>query len=503
MNLYQKFEVLANQDPQAVALIAEGKLMSRKTFMAQVEALATGMHVKGVKSGDVVGIALPNTPTHLMSLLAVARLGAASLPLHPRSAPMARRRLVTKYGAKFVLTGAVPANAAQIQGLRFLQVDEVLLAGQGGFEAKALPAQPDKDTIARISLTSGTTGEPSAMAYTHEHWVSRVERTSVGLDASTRLLVGSLHLTLGNLLAFSAMLAGGLVVFNPLKGTGNVFMETIRLYGVTHANLVPSGIKAMAAMAPNGAVAFPSIKQLRVVGGALSDHLFQLAYSRLTPNLMLPYGTSEVGLIAMATTQMLKDHPDHTGKVTTGGEIEVVDADDRVLGPNELGELRVKVPLMLQSYYKDEARTKLKFRDGWFYTSDMGRLSEEGFLKIEGRSDDRINIAGTKLFPEQVERVLISHPAILESAIFTVPEPLIGKKMVAAIVLAEGATLNTEQLVELCRSRKLADKTPAEYFFCAELPRNASGKLLRGELQKLLTPQSSLFPLASVKGPSQ
>lgn len=500
MNLYQKFEVLMNEDPQAVVLIAEGKLVSRKNFMAQVDALAAGMYAHGVKSGDVVGIGLLNTPTHLMSLLAVARLGAASLPLHPRSTPMARRRLITKYGATFILTGVVPANAAQLQGLNFLQIDEVLLAGQSGFEAKPLPDQPGANAIGRISLTSGTSGEPSAVAYTHENWICRLERTSVGLDGSTRLLVGSLHLTLGNIMAFSAMLAGGLVVFSPLKGTGNLFIETIQLYGVTHASLVPSAIKAMAALAPNGSVAFPSMKQLRVVGGAFSDHLFKLAQSRLTPNLVLPYGTSEVGLIAMATPQMLTEHPDHTGLVVANGEIEVVDSRGQVLGANQLGELRVKVPLMPQGYYKDEARSKLKFRDGWFYTSDMGKLTEEGYIKIEGRSDDRINIAGTKLFPEQVERVLISHPAIRESAIFTMPEPLVGKKMVAAIVLEEGATIKPGQLEEYCRSRKLADKTPSEYFFCAELPRNASGKLMRAELPNLLTPQTSLLPLSWAKG---
>ena len=500
MNLYQKFEALVNAEPQAIALISDGRLMTRKQFLSMVDAMAAGLHEQGVRSGDVVGISLPNTPSHLISLLAVARLGAMTLPLHGRSSPAARRRLINKYKAKFVVIGVMPPNADQIKDLRFLQVDELVRQGQAGFENKVLPAQPDPQSIGRISLTSGTSGEPSAIAYTHENWICRLDRTSVGFDASTRLLVGSLHLTLGNILAFSAMLAGGLVVFAPVQGKGNLFLQTVQLYGVTHASLVPSGIKNMAASAPRSGVAFPTLKQLRVVGGALSDHLFKLAYERLTPNVLQSYGTSELGLISVATPQMLMDHPDHSGKVVAGGEIQVVDAQGQVLGPDQLGELRVKVPLMPQGYFKDEERSKLKFRDGWFYTSDMGKVTADGFIKIEGRADDRINIAGIKLFPDAVERVLSSHPAVHECAIFTVPEPTLGKKMLAAIVLEEGAQLSGEELAQHCRSRKLAEKTPTAFFICQALPMNPSGKLMRAELAKLLTPETPLVPIALKSG---
>lgn len=496
MNLYQKFEGLMLADPQAPALVSEGKLMTRKVFMALVDAMAAGLHAHGVKAGDVVGITLPNSPQHLISLLAVARLGAISLPLHPRSSPQTRRRLITRYKSTTILIGMLPPNAAEIKGLRFLQVDEVLRQGQSGFAEKNLPAQPDPQMIARISLTSGTSGEPSAVAYTHENWICRLERTSYGFDASTRLLVGSLHLTLGNILAYAAQLAGGLVVFSPLKFKGNPFMETVQVYGVTHASLVPSGIKALAAQAPQTGVAFPTMKQLRIVGGALSDHLFQLASSRLTPNIVLPYGTSELGLISMASTKMLQEHPDHVGRVVAGGEVQVVDTNGQVLGPGELGEIRAKVPLMPQAYYMDEGRTKEKFRDGWFYTSDIGKITAEGIIKIEGRADDRINIAGIKLFPDQVERVLNSHPAVLESAVFTVPEATVGKKLITAIVLEEGAQITPDELAQHCRQRKLAEKTPKDYFICTALPRNPSGKLMRAEIPLLLSPETVLTPIS-------
>ena len=167
MNLYQKFEGLMQADPLAPAVIGEGKLMTRKVFMALVDAMAAGLYAQGVKAGDVVGISLPNSPQHLVALLAVARLGAISLPLHPRSSPQARRNLIVKYKARNILIGVLPPNAESIRGMRFFQVDEVLRQGQAGYADKDLPAQPDPSAIGRISLTSGTSWEPSAVAYTH------------------------------------------------------------------------------------------------------------------------------------------------------------------------------------------------------------------------------------------------------------------------------------------------------------------------------------------------
>ncbi len=495
MNLNQKFEALAAADPTAPAIIFEGKLLTRRTFQAQVDGLAAGLFAQGIKAGDVVGVGLPNTPLHLMSMLAIARLGAASLPLHPRSAPVARRRLISRYGVRHVLVQVLPARVPPNAGMTFLQVDQVLAAGQAGFADKPLPTQPDPSSLGRISLTSGTTGEPSAVAYTHANWLSRLERTAVGFDPATRLLVGSLHLTLGNILAFAAMLAGGVVVFSPAKGATGSFAETIRLYGVTHASLVPSGIKPLAAEASPEGLAFPSLRQLRIVGGALSEHLHELARTRLTPHVLLPYGTSETGVITVASAQMLQDHPGYCGTALPGVEIQVVDEQDRVLGPGEQGEIRVKVPLMPAGYHLDDARSKQKFKDGWFYTSDLGRLSAQGMLQIEGRSDDRINIAGMKMFPEQVENALDSHPLIKESAVFTLPDPLLGKKLVAALVSESSAQMTREQVLALCQSRKLAEKTPAEYFFCDALPRNPNGKLVRTELPALMEAAGAVHSL--------
>jgi acyl-CoA synthetase (AMP-forming)/AMP-acid ligase II len=187
----------------------------------------------------------------------------------------------------------------------------------------------------------------------------------------------------------------------------------------------------------------------------------------------------------MADPALLDAHPDCAGRPKLGVEVEVVNPEGEVLAPGETGELRVKVPGMPTEYYMNPERTAEKFRDGWFYTNDIGMLTPEGLIRLEGRSDDRINLGGLKLYPERVENVLNTHPDIRDSAVFTVPDKDGNKALVAAVVLNhEGKPKSS--LLEYCREHKLGGMTPKRFFIVKELPRNDAGKLIRSALPELL-----------------
>jgi acyl-coenzyme A synthetase/AMP-(fatty) acid ligase len=247
----------------------------------------------------------------------------------------------------------------------------------------------------------------------------------------------------------------------------------------------PATIKDLAAALPFDGNAFPSLRYLRIVGGGLSEHLVKLAKRRITPNIWLPYGISEIGAISMADPALLDAHPDCAGRPKPGVEVEVVDPEGKLLGPGETGELRVRVPGMPSAYYMNPERTAEKYRDSWFYTNDIGMLTPEGLIRLEGRSDDRINLGGLKLYPERVETVLNAHPDVRDSAVFTIPDKDGNKVLVAAVVLnREGKPDNS--LIEHCRERKLGGMTPRRFFVVKELPRNESGKLVRSALPEML-----------------
>lgn len=479
MSLIQKFHQAMSTHGSGVAIIQQGKAIRRQVFVQMVASFAKAMVEMGLKQGQVVGVSLPQTAEHLAVLLALARIGAVSLPIHPMSSGDAKRQLMKRFSATALVTLKAPDPLPPDLGFQILTLQQLQIpAPENGLDF--LDYWPSPSSPARIALTSGTTGAPNAVLYSQEHWLSRIEKTSLNFDASTRIIPGNFNLTMGSITALGALLCNGMIVFE-IQQSSEGFRQTIDLYGVTHATLMPSAIKDIAALIPDEGCAFPSLKELRFVGGALPDASFKLAYAKFTPHIILPYGISEVGLISVASAAMLKDIPDHVGTCRPGVQIEVVDADGQVLPAGQTGELRVKIPLMPTGYLDNPQRTKEKFRDGWFYTSDMGSISADGLIRLEGRMDDRINLGGVKFFPERVENVLNTHPKILQSAVFTVSDGDKGKKLIAMLVPNKAGDI-AKDLQAFCKEKKLGAMTPSLFLYAPKLPRNPSGKLLRKDL---------------------
>jgi acyl-coenzyme A synthetase/AMP-(fatty) acid ligase len=149
------------------------------------------------------------------------------------------------------------------------------------------------------------------------------------------------------------------------------------------------------------------------------------------------------------------------------------------------GELRVSIPGMPTAYYRNAERTAERFKYGWFLTRDIGRVTTDGLIEIEGRVDDRINLGGQKLHPERIENVLQQHPEVREAAVFPVENRVGNPVLLAAVVLNHAGKIE-KPLTEFCRERKLGGIAPRRFLLVKELPRNPAGKLMRSALPELL-----------------
>ncbi len=486
MNLIDKFEAAFAQDPAAPCCIVDNKVMRRIDFYRSVCKLAKALHAQGIQPGDVVGLTLPQAPVHLAMIVAIARLGAISLPVFPKSPGGVKRALLAKYGAKYLILPKAPEKLPEDLEFKLITMDQLVdPAVETPKNLRFMDYWPAPEDLGRLSLTSGTTGTPCAIAYTHAHWLTRIENTSMGYDDQTRLIPGDLHLTMGNISSLAAMFKGGVVVFQLDQDLANM-AKLIALHGVTHAMLTPASLPKLASFMPGDGNAFPSLKQLRAVGGSLADPVFKLTRQKITPHLYLPYGSSEVGLITMATPEMQMSHPNHTGKPRKGVTMEVVDENDQVLPAGQSGELRVKIAGMPTSYYKDEERTREKFKHGWYYTSDIGTITPDGFVKVEGRLDDRINLGGIKFFPEELENVFNTHPLIAESAVVSKTDANGVKRLFALLVPKPSEGPLDLKLGEFCKEKKFGGKTPGTFIVIQSLPRNPAGKILRKDLPGLI-----------------
>ena len=170
-------------------------------------------------------------------------------------------------------------------------------------------------------------------------------------------------------------------------------------HGVTHASMSPAQVHTLVDQFAIHDNHCPNLVCLRIGGGPLSPGLLEKARSTLTPNVFVIYGATESGVLSYATPEMLEFQPSSVGKLLSGVEIEVVDEDNKPQRSGELGFLRSRYEDQVTQYHLDDERSRKHFRDGWFYSGDMGRIDSDGFLYIEGRADEQLNIGGLNINP--------------------------------------------------------------------------------------------------------
>ncbi len=172
------------------------------------------------------------------------------------------------------------------------------------------------------------------------------------------------------------------------------------------------------------------------------------------------------------------------GQTFINMEMRVVDDKGNDVPTDEVGEIVARGPTLLREYYNNPEITEKSYRDGWFLTGDMGRLDEEGYLYLVDRKKDMIISGGVNIFPQDIEDVLYSHPAVLEASVIGVPHEKWGEAVKAVVVLKEGRTASEQEIIEHCRGQLAGYQTPKSAEFVEQLPRNPSGKVLKRELRQ-------------------
>jgi acyl-CoA synthetase (AMP-forming)/AMP-acid ligase II len=185
--------------------------------------------------------------------------------------------------------------------------------------------------------------------------------------------------------------------------------------------------------------------------------------------------------------QLRKAHS--VGHPLPGVEIQVVDEHDRPLPPGQVGEILVRCGkpgqyTIMKGYLGDEEANRQSFLGDWFRTGDVGYFHDEGYLYITDRKKDMIVSGGLNIYSKEVENVLLEHPGVLEAAVVGVPDPEWGEAVVACVVPAPGHSPTADELIAFCRERLASYKKPRHIRFLAQLPKNAAGKVLKGELRQ-------------------
>jgi long-chain acyl-CoA synthetase len=232
---------------------------------------------------------------------------------------------------------------------------------------------------------------------------------------------------------------------------------------------------------PDEGPRFPGVRDLTLSTTVAPEALRSKVRRRLTPHVVIAYGSNEAWYVTRADAPDQIRFPDTVGLPYDGVELEIVDERGQALPAGEVGLVRVRGSGFARAYIDDPEASAKSFRDGWYYPGDLGVLAPEGALFLKGRADDLINFDGLKIFPSDIEAALLEHEAVAEAAAFPVMVDGYRQVPAAAIILRGAAT--ADELIAFCDAR-IGPRAPRLVRILDGFPRNAIGKVLKRELAR-------------------
>lgn len=474
-------------DPRADATVTYAELH------AAVERLAGGLTAGRLGPGDVVAMALPNGPPFVLCFLAIVAMGATAAPLNPAyTAEEFTAYLRDLRPRAMVLAGETAAPARRV--CSDLEIAVVELAGSqanavtlGSGNLTARPSCADPDAVALLLHTSGTTSRPKGVPLRQRNLAASMATIAASYRLTTQdtsYCVMPLFHVHGLVASTLATLASGGTVVVPERVRPGAFWGEVVDRGATWFSAVPTIHRVLVDRAHVPQEGGHPLRFARACSSALPTTLAAEAEDRFGIPLVEAYGMTEAAH-QMASNPLPPGTRRHgTVGTATGTQMAILDEEWRQLEPGRVGEVAVRGPGVIDGYRDAPEADATSFRDGWFRTGDSGRLSDDGYLTLEGRIKELINRAGEKISPHEVEEALLSHPAVIEAVAYGTPDAKYGESVAAVLVVADDVT--DRDLRRHCGERLAAFKVPASIARVDTIPKGPTGKVQRRTMASLI-----------------
>jgi long-chain acyl-CoA synthetase len=441
----------------------------------------------GVISGDRVGLVLPNVPEFAAVYYGILRLGAVVVPMNPLLKEREVRHRLEDSGARLVVAWAssveaVAPAARSLGAVTLALVPSGLPELVGGYSRlDGVETRDDGDT-AVILYTSGTTGRPKGVELTHGNLRRNTEVVVNDLLQLTTedVVFGGLPLfhSFGQTACLNAAVRAGACLAMLARFGGEAALRTLQDQRVT----VMAGVPTMyAEMLHHPRRADYDLSRLRVCvsGGAALPVEVLLGFEEAFECLVLEgYGLSETSPVA-SFNRVGHRRVGSIGMPAKGVELRVVDEGGSDVEDGEPGELLVRGHNVMKGYWDRPAETAATIADGWLRTGDVGLQDEDGFFYVVDRLEELINRGGYKVYPREVEEVLCEHPDVVEAAVIGVPHQTLGEEVCAVVTLRLLATATEGELRDFVKRKVAAYKCPRTVDIVDELPKTATGKILK------------------------
>ncbi|MCK9248870.1 MAG: fatty acyl-CoA synthetase [Solirubrobacteraceae bacterium] len=489
----------ARRTPDRTALRFAGREWSYAELDVAAGRVAAALLARGLRHGDRVATFGKNSDAYLLAFLGCARAGLVHVPVNFNARGDELVYLLTQSDPGLVLFDPALADAVDAVSAEIADARGTLRDGDGPDDLLRWALDPDgavhdesgvaDDDLVQLLYTSGTTSRPKGAMMTHRALIHEYLSciTTLGLTPADRPLhalplyhSAQMHVFLLPYLAIGATndLVEAPDVADLLRrveedGIDSLFVPPTVWVGVAgHPDLATRDLSNLRkAFYGASIMPVPVLQRLR-------ERLPDVGFYNC-------FGQSEIGPLAcVLQPEEHDDRPDSVGRAVLFVEARVVDEEGRDVRPGEQGEVVYRSPQLCTGYWGKPEETAEAFAGGWFHSGDMARIDEEGYLFIVDRIKDVINTGGVLVASREVEDALYGHPAVGEVAVIGLPHERWIEAIVAVVVAAEGATVDPDGLVAHAKGALAAHKVPKAVHVVDELPKNASGKLLKRELRE-------------------
>lgn len=531
-NMRRLLETRAAQLNEKTFLLSEndGRTWTYAEFDKTVNAAANLLLASGVEKGDVVSLLLPNSAEYVIAYFACWKTGALAGPINSLLKSPEIGFALNDSEAKILLVnsqfrGAIAEIENDLPHLKnIIEFDDAKAATQNFSNEIPPEIEIGTDDEAIIIYTSGTTGKPKGCLLTHGNLIANARQITdwLGFTETDRLLtiMPLFHMNAVSVTTLTALYAGASTVVSP-KFSASRFWQIVEEYKITSFGSVATMLSMLLqkhdaatrgredaerltdynsetenAGSTQSNEKISASARLRVRASARSLR-FAMCGSAPVPAEVLRRFEETFGCLVIegyglseSTCRSTFNPPNETRRAGScgkpiGNEMKIFDENDVEVANGATGEIVLRGANIFKGYFKNEAATRKAFQNGWFHTGDIGRCDADGFFYIADRKSDMIIRGGENIYPREIDELLYAHPAVEAAAVIGTPDEIYGEAVAAFVVLKTGETASAEELTEFC-GKHLADyKCPTIFRFVADIPKGATGKLLKRELKEM------------------
>ncbi len=492
--------------PTKEAVVYNGKRITYGQLNERVNRAASVLAARGITKGSRVALLMVNSNAFLEVFFACAKLGAIAVPLNFRLSPTELEFIINDAGATVIayharfrhlldpirsettLKFAMAVNGECGEGVTGAEGDpdyEECLAGSGTDEPVAEVGQNDP---LMMMYTSGTTGKPKGALLTHSNptWVAvNTQMSALAFNQSDSTLTVAPLFHIGGLAIYTLpMLYCGATVVLQAQFEPEPLLKEVEAEKVSMLFVLPAMWLVLSQRPDFDNYDLSSLRAL-LSGGAPCPIPVIEFFQKRGFQFLEGFGMTETCASAcVLNSEDAVRKNGSVGKPLIHVQMRIVDEDDKDVAPGETGELVLRGPSMFREYWNRPEATEEAWRNGWFHSGDLARQDDEGFYYIVDRKKDMLISGGENVYPTEVEQVLYRHPKVKDVAVIGVPDDKWGEVPMALVVPEEGEILTLEEVQAICDNKLARFKIPRHLILLEELPRTATGKVLKRELRK-------------------